>query len=216
MNNQNNDQTPTTGANFKFDASELQAGERYAGVVTVGGIARHLILLPAEASYVTWQQAKVFAATVGGELPDVDDYEVLLENLREKFAQDDVYWSSEWLDHAQAMYLDFGNDPFKDWDSVNSCMRARAVRRVYAGHEKSVVVNWNAKIKTAREAVGMKRNRLAELIGVSPATITQWESGETRTISGPNLVNVCAVLNIDPSWLLAAGDEQPAGGPADE
>lgn len=207
MSKQNNDQAPTVGTNFAFDASELQTGERYAGVVTVGGITRHLILLPAEASYVTWQQAKVFAAAVGGELPDVDDYEVLLKNLNGKFVHTDSYWSSEWLDRAQAMYLDFGDDPFKDWDSVNSCMRARAVRRIYAGHEESVTVGWCAQIKSAREAVGVTRERLAELIGVSPETIAQWESGEIRTISGPNLVNVCAVLNIDPSRLLVADDE---------
>jgi len=192
---------------YKFDAGELEPGEIYVGVVKVGSIARHLILLPAEARGVTWQQAKTFAAAVGGELPDIEDYEVLLQNVRDQFPGEDAYWSREWIDRNEAMYLDFGDDPFRDFDSVDSLMRARAVRRVYAGHDEVVVATWHARIKTARESAGMKRNRLAELIGVSPATITQWESGQTHAISGPNLMNVCTVLNIDPGWLLGADDE---------
>jgi hypothetical protein len=123
-------------AEFKFDASELQQGELYAGIVQAGGIARHLILLPAEACGVTWQQARTFAAAVGGELPNLGDFDALLQNLREQFSGADAYWSSEWLDRQHAFYLDFGAYPGTDHDTVDASMRARAVRRLYAGHEQ--------------------------------------------------------------------------------
>jgi len=199
---------PLGSGEFKFDLSELQSGETYVGVVKTGSIWHHIILLPAEAIGVTWQQAKTFAAAVGGELPDLGDYEVLLRNACEHFAGDDTYWSQEmWPKRAEAFYLDFSQHPYKDWDSIQAPMRARAVRRIFAAHEEVVVTGWHDRIKSAREEMGMKRNHLAKMIGVSPATITQWESGQTRTISGPNLVSACAVLNIDPSWLLGADDE---------
>jgi DNA-binding transcriptional regulator YiaG len=192
---------------FTFDLSELQPGELYVGVVRSGGISRHLILLPAEASGVSWQQAKTFAAAVGGELPDMGDFDVLLQNAQHEFAEDDSYWSSEWLNKQEALYLDFGPHPFRDWDSVDALMRARAVRRTFAGLEQAVLLNWGAHIKRMREAAGLTEDQLAELVDVTPDVVRRWEGGEVRTIDGPLLMQICAALNVDPGWLLGADDE---------
>lgn len=198
---------PESVSKYIFDAAELQPGELYAGVVKNGSIARHLILMPAEARGVTWHQARTFAALVGGELPDLDDYEVLVANLREKLdCGDDVYWSSEGLHNGHVLYLDFSENPYRDWDSPDSPMRARAVRRIFAGEDHSVVVSWNAHIKIARQANRMTQERLAELVDVSTEVIERFESGKVRSIDGPMLMNLCAVLRIDPAWLLGADD----------
>lgn len=200
---------PVPQPHFTFDQSELQPGELYAGVVLDGGIYRHLILLPAEARRVTWQQAKTFAAAVGGELPNIDDHDVLWNNLRDQFAGDDVFWSSEWLNRQEALYLDFCycDSPFRDWADVDSPSCARAVRRLFAGFEQSVVVNWSVHIAEERERIGMTRDRLSELTGVPLDLIAKWEAGQERTIHGPDLANVCSVFNLNANWLLGADDE---------
>ncbi|WP_198116901.1 helix-turn-helix domain-containing protein [Massilia rhizosphaerae] len=198
---------PVPMPEFTFDQAELQPGELYAGVVRDGGIYRHLILLPAEAHQVTWQQAKTFAAAVGGELPNIDDHDVLWQNLRDQFTGEDAFWSSEWLNRQEALYLDFCDEPVRDWDSVDSPNRARVVRRLFAGFEPSVVVNWPTHIKAAREAAGVTRDRLSELTGVPLDEIVKWETGQERTIQGPDLANVCSVLNLDANWLMGADDE---------
>src|SRR5262249_5501561 len=50
---------------------QLRSGERYAGLILGkdGEPGYHLILLPGEVEDKTWEQAKEWAASVGGELP---------------------------------------------------------------------------------------------------------------------------------------------------
>lgn len=63
-------------------------------------------------------------------------------------------------------------------------------------------MNWHTRITQARTAKKLKKSELAKLIGVSAATITMWESGQTKRIAGQNLMKVCDVLEISPTWLL--------------
>lgn len=63
-------------------------------------------------------------------------------------------------------------------------------------------MNWNERITQARTAKSIKKVDLAKRLGVSPATITQWESGITKEIKGPNLTNLCRELGVEPEWLL--------------
>jgi phage repressor protein C with HTH and peptisase S24 domain len=63
-------------------------------------------------------------------------------------------------------------------------------------------MNWHTRITQARTAKKLKKSELAKLIGVSAATITMWESGQTKRIAGQNLMKVCDVLEISPAWLL--------------
>jgi phage repressor protein C with HTH and peptisase S24 domain len=63
-------------------------------------------------------------------------------------------------------------------------------------------MDWHKRITQARTAKNLKKTDLAKLVGVSPATVTMWESGQTKKIEGRNLVKVCEVLDISPIWLL--------------
>lgn len=67
-------------------------------------------------------------------------------------------------------------------------------------------MNWHTRITQARTAKNLKKSDLAKLIGVSPATITMWESGQTKKIEGQNLLAVCQILDINPGWLMGKLD----------
>jgi len=112
---------------------ELQPGEHYAGVILGddGAPSHHLILLPGDVDDVTWDQAKAFAAEVGGELPTRREQSLLFANLKDQFEQR-YYWSGE--QHASnaeyAWDQSFGNG-YQDYDGGKSAeLRARAVRRL--------------------------------------------------------------------------------------
>jgi phage repressor protein C with HTH and peptisase S24 domain len=72
-------------------------------------------------------------------------------------------------------------------------------------------MNWHTRLTEARLAKNLKKNAFAKLVGVSPATITQWENGETKKIEGSNLIRACQILDITPAWLLH-NDGSPTGG----
>ncbi len=71
-------------------------------------------------------------------------------------------------------------------------------------------MNWNQRLAQARTEKNIKKTDLAKLVGVSPATVTQWEAGTTKELKGENLTTVCRVLGVSPSWLLY-GKEDPVG-----
>jgi phage repressor protein C with HTH and peptisase S24 domain len=57
------------------------------------------------------------------------------------------------------------------------------------------------RIKTARERAGMSKSDLARAVQVSPSAVLQWESGETKTVEGENLVKIAIATSVDPIWL---------------
>ncbi len=63
------------------------------------------------------------------------------------------------------------------------------------------MINWNQRITKAREAKGWKKSELALSVGVSNATVSDWESGVIKKLEGGNLLKICDVLNISPRWL---------------
>lgn len=68
-------------------------------------------------------------------------------------------------------------------------------------------MNWKSKLREARLAKGyIKKVRFAEAIGVSAATVTDWEKpvddGGIKNINGHHLVKVCRLLDIDEGYLL--------------
>ena len=67
-------------------------------------------------------------------------------------------------------------------------------------------MDWHTRITQARAAKNLNKSELAKLVGVSPATITMWESGQTKKIEGANLMKVCNVLDINPMWLMGKLD----------
>lgn len=65
---------------------------------------------------------------------------------------------------------------------------------------------WKQRLRSAREAKGLTKTAFAKVVGVSNATVTDWEksveSGGIKEISGPKLTKVAEVLGVDPRWLL--------------
>lgn len=64
-------------------------------------------------------------------------------------------------------------------------------------------MNWNSRITERREALGLKKAALARQVGVSGATVTDWESGVIKNLAGENLIKVSAALKVSPEWLLS-------------
>ena len=109
---------------------ELAEGERYIGaIVSAEGIATHIILLPG-VTRASWQAAKEWAASIGGDLPNRLEQSLMFATAKEEF-EPKYHWSNE--QHASgsdyAWYADFFNG-FQSVSLVTAGLRARAVRRL--------------------------------------------------------------------------------------
>lgn len=69
-------------------------------------------------------------------------------------------------------------------------------------------MKWYERLKIIREARGLKKVHFAKLVGVAPATITEWERGDTENPSATNTLKICEVLMISPGHLMN-GDDLP-------
>lgn len=111
---------------------DLRNGERYAGLMLGkdGEPGYHLILLPGAVEDKTWDQAKEWAASVGGELPTRREQSLLFANLGEEF-ESAWYWSGTPSESRSyyAWYQDFG-DGVQNLTRKFFEFRARAVRRL--------------------------------------------------------------------------------------
>lgn len=61
--------------------------------------------------------------------------------------------------------------------------------------------NWNERLTFARKTAGLKQIELARAVGVSSASVSDWESGVVKNLEAPNLLKICEALNISPTWL---------------
>jgi phage repressor protein C with HTH and peptisase S24 domain len=72
---------------------------------------------------------------------------------------------------------------------------------------------WKIRLREAREAKGMNKTEFARAVGVSNPTVTDWEKssfeGGIKEISGTKLTRACAVLGVDPTWLLSGKGTPP-------
>lgn len=122
----------TATAKYAFLAELLKAGEEYAGIILGknGEPDYHLILMPGQATDVSWTKAKEFAAKAGGELPTRREQSLLFANLKEQF-DERAYWSCEqhasYSAYAWYQFFIHGNQHNNGTDGK---LRARAVRRV--------------------------------------------------------------------------------------
>ena len=116
--------------NFSAHAISLAPGEEYAGVIVgkAGERSYHLILLPGDNSYATWEESKDWAAKSKGGLPNRHEQALLYTNLKDRFKLA-WYWSSEQHAPDCAWYQDFFNGAQRD-AIEHEMIRARAVRRV--------------------------------------------------------------------------------------
>ena len=110
----------------------LREGELYAGLILGkdGQPDHHLVLLPGDASDVSWPTAREWAIAEGGELPSRRELSLLFANLREQFERV-WYWSSE--QHETRAQLVWGQNFASGIQTVYGRPfrgHARAVRRV--------------------------------------------------------------------------------------
>lgn len=73
-------------------------------------------------------------------------------------------------------------------------------------------MNWNNRIKQIREERKLKPAAFAKRIEVSSATVSDWESGVIKQISGKHLVKAASVLGVTPEWIIT-GLGNPDGRP---
>jgi len=111
---------------------KLNPGERYAGLILGenGEADYHLILLPNNVEDKTWEQAKEWAASIGGELPTRREQAMLFANLKAEF-ESAWYWSGEAHEKESGWawcqgFYDGSQDCYLQYDEL----RARAVRRL--------------------------------------------------------------------------------------
>jgi hypothetical protein len=112
-----------------FDKNQLKPGERYVGAIIDqdGANGEHIILLPGEAESVNWEDAKEWAATIGGELPNRIESTLLFARMKDEFKAD-WYWTCEQYGSGSAWMQYFGSG-YQGYDDRGYSCRARAVRR---------------------------------------------------------------------------------------
>lgn len=60
---------------------------------------------------------------------------------------------------------------------------------------------WYERLRRRREALGLKQADIKRALGVSNATASDWEAGNTCP-RGDNLTRLCRYLAVTPDWLL--------------
>lgn len=61
---------------------------------------------------------------------------------------------------------------------------------------------WNDRLREALKESPYKQRTLAQVVGVSTATMSQWVGGQIKNISAENAERVCATLRINTAWLM--------------
>jgi hypothetical protein len=108
----------------------IAEGERYiGGIIAADGTITHVILLPGDIE-ANWHQAKEWAASIGGNLPNRVEQALLFATARDAFEQR-AYWScqEEEPESGWAWYQHFGSG-YPDFLHKDDELRARAVRRL--------------------------------------------------------------------------------------
>jgi transcriptional regulator with XRE-family HTH domain len=68
------------------------------------------------------------------------------------------------------------------------------------------------RLRDARERAGLNQAQLAQAVGVSRAAVSQWESGDTKSMQPVNLFKVARALNCSAEWLATGnGAIEPNG-----
>lgn len=75
-------------------------------------------------------------------------------------------------------------------------------------HHRRSIAGWHLRLKAAREAAGLRQIDLAAQIGVSTATLSDWEAGKIEDPKASNLLAIAEALSVSPDSILYG---QPAG-----
>lgn len=69
-------------------------------------------------------------------------------------------------------------------------------------------VLFGERLKNAREASGMSQKKMADRIGVKPATVEKWEAGKMDPRAN-RLQMLASLLNVPLLWLIAGSQKVP-------
>ena len=74
------------------------------------------------------------------------------------------------------------------------------------------------RIKVTLATSGIKKSELARRCGVTPGAVTQWLTGDTKSLKGDTLLKIATALNVSPQWLSTGrgGISPPADLEAEE
>lgn len=73
--------------------------------------------------------------------------------------------------------------------------------------------NWNERIRAARKSLGISQAEFARRVGVSGATVSEWERELIVDIEARNLDKAARVLGVTPEFLLRGGALESGSGP---
>jgi transcriptional regulator with XRE-family HTH domain len=65
------------------------------------------------------------------------------------------------------------------------------------------------RIRGLRESQRLSQEAVGKIVGISGASISQWENGTTVGIKPDNFLRFCAYFNADPYWVAFGADGDP-------
>lgn len=63
-------------------------------------------------------------------------------------------------------------------------------------------MHFGQRIKKLRVESGLSQAKLAEKTGIAKTTVSSWETGDTQSIDGDNLVSIARELNSTPEYIM--------------
>lgn len=63
------------------------------------------------------------------------------------------------------------------------------------------------RMKSRRKAIGLSAEKLADILGVSPATIYRYENGDIDKVPGDRLAPIANALHTTPGYLMGWEDQ---------
>ena len=63
------------------------------------------------------------------------------------------------------------------------------------------------RMKFRRKEIGLSAEHLADILGVSPATIYRYENGDIEKVPGDRLAPIANALRTTPAYLMGWGDD---------
>ena len=111
---------------------DLNSGEKYLGaIIKADGTGHHIIQLPGEKEDITWKDAKAWAESIGGTLPDRVEQALMFRDHKPDYKTGDPYWSGVEVAGLEsfAWYQTFLNGYQLNWRKDHE-FRAVAVRRL--------------------------------------------------------------------------------------
>jgi len=66
-----------------------------------------------------------------------------------------------------------------------------------------------SRIRDLRLGRKLTQEEMGQIVGISGAAISQWESDTTKGIKPENFLRFCAYFSVDPYWLAFGTEDAP-------